>query len=395
MIKNNFHEKISLFLCFLILNNYLLLSLSLSQVIIKLNFLLFLITILVFYFKNFLENPFLKIFFLLLIVISFGTPTFDWDPRSIWLFHAKRIFFDGSVFSVADNYASFSNNDYPSLAPAFASSFALLIGNWNEVFPKSSFTLMYLPPLILAYSFFKNTQYLIFLSIIFFIIGRYLFNGGADGLLALYFVLSVLLMYLLIIKESAFYKNKLFFYIISFCFFISLTLIKNEGIVLLLLLFLATFLIKLYNRELNKNISKFTILLFAFLPIILWKFFCYSKGIDNIYINTNIFFNLLSRYNELENYKLIFYFLFLNEKFLLALLLFSISFWINWNRDLFALILIITISYFFILFFIYLDTPFDFYFTLNSTAARIIKSLSLLLAFFGLYNLNYGKTKTL
>ena len=161
MIKNNFHEKISLFLCFLILNNYLLLSLSLSQVIIKLNFLLFLITILVFYFKNFFENPFLKIFFLLLIVISFGTPTFDWDPRSIWLFHAKRIFFDGSVFSVADNYASFSNNDYPSLAPAFASSFALLIGSWNEVFPKSSFTLMCLPPLILAYSFFKNTQYLI------------------------------------------------------------------------------------------------------------------------------------------------------------------------------------------------------------------------------------------
>jgi len=49
----------------------------------------------------------------------------------------------------------------------------------------------------------------------------------------------------------------------------------------------------------------------------------------------------------------------------------------------------------FILFFIYLSTPFDFYWQLDSTAARVIKSLSFLLAFFGLYNLSNGKIKTL
>ena len=172
MIKDYFHEKIALVLSFLILNNYLLLSLNFTQLLIKINFLIFLLTVLIFYSKNFLENPFLKIFFLFIIFISLGTPTFEWDPRSIWLFHAKRIFYDQSIFSAMDNYAEFSNNAYPALAPAFAASLAFLVGHWNEVFPKLSFSLMFLPPLILTYAFLKDTQYLIFLSIVFFTIGK-------------------------------------------------------------------------------------------------------------------------------------------------------------------------------------------------------------------------------
>ena len=230
MTKDSFHEKIALVLSFLILNNYLFLALDFSQLLIKINFIIFLVIILVFYFQNFLENPFLKIFFLFIIFVSLGTPTFEWDPRSIWLFHAKRIFFDQSIFSIADNYAAFSHNEYPSLAPAFASSLAVLVGHWNEVFPKLSFTLMFLPPLILAYSFLKDTQYLIFLSIVFFTIGKFLFNGWADGLVAMYFGLSAFLMYLLFIIDTNFFKNRLLFYLLAFCFFVSLTLIKNEGI---------------------------------------------------------------------------------------------------------------------------------------------------------------------
>ena len=126
-----FHEKIALVLTLTILNNYLLLSLSLPQVIIKINFLIFLVTILIFYSKNFLENPFLKISFLFIIFISLGTATDGWDARSIWLFHAKRIFYENSIFSGLDDYASFSHNAYPTIAPAFASSLATLIGYWN------------------------------------------------------------------------------------------------------------------------------------------------------------------------------------------------------------------------------------------------------------------------
>ena len=387
MIKNHFHEKISLILSFLILNNYLLLSLSFPQSVIKINFIIFLTTILVFYFKNFFENPFLKIFFLFLIFISLGTPTFEWDARSIWLFHAKRIFFDQSIFSVADNYAAFSHNEYPSLAPAFASSLASLVGHWNEVFPKLSFTLMFLPPLILTYPFLRHTHYLIYLSVVFFTIGKFLFSGWADGLVAIYFGSGAFLMYLLIIVDTNFYRNRLLFWLLGFCFFITLTLIKNEGIVMLFILFTATFLIKLNKRELRKDISKLAFLCISFLPIILWKFFCYFKGIGDHYINTNILLNLLPRLGDLNNYKQISYFIFLNEKFLISLIFFIISFWVKRNRELFSFISIVAAMYIIILFFIYLSTPYDFYWQLNSSVARVIRSLSFLLAFFGLYNL--------
>ena len=394
MIKDYFHEKIALVLSFLILNNYLFLSLNFPQLLIKINFLVFLVTVFIFYSKNFLENSFLKIFFLVIIFISLGTPTFEWDPRSIWLFHAKRIFYDQSIFSVMDNYAEFSHNAYPTLAPAFASSLAFLVGHWNEVFPKLSFTLMFLPPLILIYSFLKNTHYLIFLSIVFFTIGKFLFNGWADGLVAIYFGLSAFLMYLLFIVDTNFYRNKFFFYLLAFCFFISLTLIKNEGTALLFTLFVTTFFIKLYKGELRKDISKLIFLSISFIPIILWNLFCYSKGIGNDYINTNILLNLLPRLDDLNNYKLISYFIFLNEKFLIALIFFIVSFWIKLDKELFSFIFLVTVMYIFILFFIYLSTPYDFYWQLDSTAARVIRSVSFLLAFFGLYNLTNRKTKT-
>ena len=387
MTKDSFHEKIALVLSFLILNNYLLLSLNFPQLLIKINFLIFLVTVFIFYSKNFLENPFLKIFFLFIIFISLGTPTFEWDARSIWLFHAKRIFYDQSIFSIGDNYAAFSHNEYSSLAPAFASSLAFLVGHWNEVFPKLSFSLMFLPPLILTYAFLKDTQYLIFLSIVFFTIGKFLFNGWTDGLVAIYFGLSAFLMYLLFFIDTNFFKNRLLFYLLAFCFFISLTLIKNEGIALLFILFATTFIIKLYKGQLGKDISKLVFLSISFLPVIFWKFFCYSKGIGDHYINTNILLNLLPRLDDLNNYKLISYFLFLNEKFLIALIFFLVSFWVKPNKELFSFVSTVITMYIFVLFFIYLSTPYDFYWQLDSTAARLIKSLSFVMAFFGLYNL--------
>ncbi len=390
MTHTNFYEKITLVLSFLILSNYLFLSLNFSIILIKINFIIFLFTILVFYFKNFLEKPFLKIFLLCIIFISLGTATFEWDPRSIWLFHAKVMFYGDSVFSLDDSY-KFSHIEYPNLAPAFASALAILVGHWNEVFPKISFSLMFLPPLILIFSFFKDVRYLIFLSIVLFTVGKFLFNGWADGLVAIYFGISAFLMYLLFITDSNFYKNRPIFHMLAFCFFVSLTLIKNEGIALLFVIFLSTFLINLFKLRLKRDISKFFLLSISFLPIIIWKFFCYSKGIGDDYISTNILLNLLPRLEDLNNYKAISYFLFLNEKFLFALIFFLVSFWIKFDKELFSFIFIITLMYILILFIIYLSTPYDFYWQLNSSAARVIRSLSFLLAFFALYNIKIAK----
>jgi len=391
MTIDNFNKKIVLISSALILSNFFLLTISVTELFVKINYVLFLSVIVLYYFKNIFDNWYLKIFFLLIILIALGTPAFEWDARSIWLFHAKRIFYENSILSVSDNYASFSHNDYPTLAPAFASSLASLVGYWNEVFPKISFTLMFFPPLVLAGVFFKNTKYLIFLSIVFFIVGKFLLNGWMDGLVAIYFCLSSLLIYLFFVDDSNEYKKENIFYYIGLFFFISLSLLKNEGIVLLSILFFTSFLISLNEKKIIKNKNFYILMLVSFVPIVLWKIFCYSENLGNDYINENTIIYLNTRLYNLENYKLIFYFLLLNEKFLISLTFFIISFWFKWNKKLFIYVSIISVIYILVLSLIYLSTPYDFYFQLNSSAARLIKVISLLMGFFGLYNLSYKK----
>ena len=153
------------------------------------------------------------------------------------------------------------------------------------------------------------------------------------------------------------------------------------------MLFITTFFTKIYYGEIKKSILKIILLSSAFLPIILWKLFCYSKGIAySHFVNENTLPNLLDRINEASNYLQISYFIFLNEKFLICLAFFLISFLVKRNRELFGFVSISIFLYISILFFIYLSTPYDFYWQLNSTAARVVKSLSFSLAFFGLYN---------
>ena len=109
-------------------------------------------------------------------------------------------------------------------------------------------------------------------------------------------------------------------------------------------------MIKIYKHELRNNVKKLIYLSFSFLPIILWKLFCYSKGIGNDYVNLNILLNLLPRINNFDNYLLISYFLLLNEKFLYSLIFFSVIFWISWNKELFIFVFINAILYILILY---------------------------------------------
>ena len=198
----NFNYKITLVLLFFILNSYLVLSFKLPIFLLKANLLLFLFTITLFYIKYLKYNFSLKLYFLLIILLCLGTAATNWDTRSIYLFHTKRIFFDESIYSVVDNYASFSHNDYPLLVPAFSSSFAFLVGYWHEIFPKSAFTLMLLPPLIFLSSYLNMKKYLIFLSIVIFFLGQQLFNGAVDGIVSLYFIVCCFCFYQIFISSE-------------------------------------------------------------------------------------------------------------------------------------------------------------------------------------------------
>ena len=355
----NFNDRISLSLIFLILNSYFILALNMPQILLKLNLSIFFIVFSYFYLKYYKFNFPLKLYFLLILILCLGSAATNWDLRSIYLFHTKRIFLDGSIYSVADNYAKFSHNDYPRLLPSFSSSFAFLTGYWNEIFPKSAFTFIYIPPLIFLSSYLNNKKYLIFLSILIFFIGQFLFNGGVDGIVAVYFITCAFCFYYIFFEKNN-QEIKTIFYLLTLLFCTSLTLIKNEGLALLLIIFSSTILVKLFEKNLKPHLKKILFFSISFIPMLFWKYFCYKNNIVNDYINTDFFAQISSRIYIFENYKLFFNYFFLsNEKFIIALALFSISFYLTFNKNLFFYVIFLFSAYLIIILLVHLSTPID------------------------------------
>ena len=101
-------------------------------------------------------------FYIVLVIvilsfISLGSPVADWDSRSIWLFNAKRIFYNLTLKEFTSYYVSeFSTVDYPILVQTLSASLATLIGHWNEVFPKFSNVIMALPALLIFTNVIKS-----------------------------------------------------------------------------------------------------------------------------------------------------------------------------------------------------------------------------------------------
>ena len=388
----NFNQKITLVLLFFILNSYLVLSLKLPIFLLKINLVFFLFGSALFYIKYLKYNFSLKLYFLLIILLCLGTAATNWDTRSIYLFHTKRIFFDESIYSVIDNYASFSHNDYPLLVPAFSSSFAFLVGYWHEIIPKSAFTFILLPPLIFFSSCLNNKKYLIFLSIVIFFLGQQLFNGGLDGIVSLYFITCCFCFYEIFLSNEK--RNSRLYLILTLFFSISLTLIKNEGLALLFIIFLTTLLFKIFQKDKPKQLGSLILLSLAFIPMILWKLFCFKNNISNDYINYSFFEQIFPRLFDTENYKIFFhYFIFSNEKIIIAISIFLISFYLNFNRRLFYYCIFIFLLYLFIILIVHFATPLDFLHQIQTSSFRIVKTFSLFLGSFSILNLQNNKNK--
>ena len=360
----------------IILNYILFLSSSLI-ILIKLNFILFILFTFYYFFK-YEKNKFLILFLLGLIIISLGTSTNSWDARSIWLFKAKEFFYDHSLISIKNNYAEFSHNNYPSIAPAFSAGLSTLIGYWNEIYPKTGLTLMFVPPLIIISRFFDNNFFLISISIILFIIGKFLVNGELDGLVALYFVSSVIMIY----NFKNLKRNIFFDYLPLIFLLIILSLLKTEGTILLLCSFIGSMIIFYKKKILCKNLIISFII--SIIPVLIWNFFCSINNIGN-----NYFFNINDFNNRilyLKNYILIFEYLLLNEKFFFGLITFLISIVYIKNKDILIYVSSISLTYILFLFIVYLSTPLDLEWHLNS-ANRIIKPIALFLSIFSLYSI--------
>ena len=377
--KIDINTNVLILLGVIILNHIFLLSPALNF-LARVNFLIF-IFFTIFYFFRFKENKILFILIILLLIIALGTPTTAWDARSIWLLKAKIIFYDQSFLSINNNSPHFSNTSYPIIAPAFAASFADMIGHWNEIFPKAAFTLMFIPPLILISRLINNNYFLLTIILILFNLGKYLTNGELDGLISIYFVVSAIMFYNL----KSINKNSYIDYLILIFLNIILTLLKVEGSILLISLILGSLIIFINDKKILRNIILISII--SFIPVLIWNIFCTYNSLDVSNINNTFTVdNLSSRILFLKNYIIIFEYLLLNEKFLFGLFILILSLFFFKNNKMLYFVFYTSLIYIFFLFTIYLSTSLDLEWHLNS-ASRIIKPIALLFSIFSLYNI--------
>ena len=408
-LKINFRD---LYVCVainsLILLNYFFLPFNFN--FLKIVFILFIfITFITFVTYSFSKDYISKIFILIIFTVCLGTPLNDWDGKYIWLFHAKRIFFDNNLYAQLDNYMPWTHNDYPPLIPSLSASIANFFHIWNDNHPKISSAVMLCTMIIFINSIIQdNLIRIIFFSLFLWITEKTFLSGSVDDILSSYTLCSSLIMYFLFFKEKYFSNNRKLLFLLFYTFVTLTTLVKNEGLVITIILFLsATFIKKIILKE-KSNISIYIIFIISLIPIFIWKLKCYNAGIYSDIINLDNIKNFKDRSLDLRSYWNIFNYMTLNKSLLLPILLFfTLNFKkikiISTNKLIFfkkielkktiylSYMIFFSISYYLIIFFIYLSTPNDLIWHLSTSSYRVVMPIGVMLVFYSLINLSDNK----
>ena len=241
---------------------------------------------------------------LLLGIFFFGClwvltePVTDWDARSIWFFHAKRIFIDNHLYAQLDNYAPWSHNDYPPLLPSLAASIAKSFGFWNEYLPRISILLALFPILLISKWLFNNQlAFNLWVLGLLLICKTSLINGYMDSLLAIYIASGCLL----ITKIYSNTKNKFQYYFPLILVLASLPLIKNEGLLATLIFILL--LIPRFNKE---TIYVALSILSISIYLLFWKYPLILNNIHSDLFSSDVFSIITQRINNPDEIILIF-----------------------------------------------------------------------------------------
>lgn len=375
---------------FLIILNYLTLFIFFNEFLIKFFFSIFFLSIIFFIFYTKLEYLYLKITFIGLIIISLGDATEDWDAWAVWLFKAKRIFFDQSVLGFLDGYASFQNNDQPLLGPSFATSVGIFIGKWNEIFPKVGILFITFPPLILSVNIFHKHLNFIFICFTVYLINTFFINGFLDGLVAIYFGFSAYLFYNIFIENKFSWLK----FLILLNFLTILSLLKNEGVVIILILF---FYILIFDYFDKKNFIKIRLKffsLFSLIPLVYWKYLVFISEINNYHFSDSSFVNLILRIKDISTYKIIFEYLIGSHSLLFVILLFIINYFLFKRKILTLYVSYVGFTYFISVILVHLLSKMDFEWGIAASFTRVISMpIAYLLIFFTIYQYQDKKIK--
>jgi len=318
----------------------------------------------------------LILFLLFGIIFTLGLGSPSWDARSIWLFHAKRIFLENNLYAQLDNYAPWSHNDYPVIFSALAATLAKAVGHWNEVFPKSVLLLFLIPPLLVCSALFKQKFLMVlFLAGIGVICRSNLFNGHMDALVAIY-TCAIILITMKINKTQVDSSSEFIYPTLTLISFFSvLIFLKNEGLAISLVVLLLTFFLQTNIPKLN--IIAIAVFTFA-LYFILWKWPVLKANIETDIMATGTHQRLIDRLFSYHDLQLIF------DKFIkysgIYFGIFLLNFFrmrLNWAY--LALPALFVTSYIVILFLIYLSTPNDLEWHLSTSVKRVLLPINVVL----------------
>lgn len=342
--------------------------------------------------KKFNEYWYVKIIIILLLIISLGSPTIPNDSRNLYLFSAKILFYGSNLYEILNTYDSSVNNFFgivfakPKLAATLSATSAKLIGHWNEIYPKSTNVILLFPSVLFLISFFSSRNIIaLWLFSILFFSGKLFINGLMDGIIALYFTSSILVIYKISITNNL--SEKKLLYLILFLFLTILSLTKYEGGIMLVTIIISSFLIDfIYEKKINLKIA-FTVFLSS-IPILFWKYIFFLKNIKMEFLQDgDPFTKVYSRVSNPEDVLSILSFLARNEKLLIALILFVlISFkYFNTNKKLIYLTVINVVLYFSVVIFAILMTPHTVTIQLEQSSTRVFIPIVLMLVYTSIF----------
>lgn len=312
-----------------------------------------------------------------LLVLALGSPTDEWDPRSIWMLHAKRIYLENSLYAQLDGYAIFSHNDYPSLMPLWSATAAKVVGHWNEIFPKAAATLLLLPPLLLIARSLRTWWVAgLFAVAVLEVGGRYLVDGYMDAFLAVYAVaaLAVAIQPRRDAAEAAWFNLAAYAALSAV-----LTLIKNEGAVLAILVaVVAVGTLLLRDRRMPwALLAAFAV---SMLPLVAWKLAVSGAHLGNDLAESDLKGQLLARLPDLAPTVLILKAM-LRSAVWVPLVLLLVLWTRTWRVPAARAGLAVALGYFGVLFAVYLSTPHDLVWHLATSAKRVALPVQLLLMY--------------
>jgi hypothetical protein len=384
-----FIDIITLSLSSIILMNYITFFIIFNIYLIKFYILSYIVILLLFIFVTKFNYLYLKISFLFLLLFLLGNPTNAWDGWVVWMFKAKRIFIDQSIFGFLDNYHPSSNNDQPLIVPAFCASIAFFFDKYNEIFPKLGILFTSMPLLIYSTNIFKKNIHFIFTCLSLLIISHWFINGYLDGLVALYFTFCSYLIFNIFLDGKFTYVK--FFNL--FLFLIILSLLKNEGVVLVFFCFLQIVLCLILKKKLYKKNKINFYLFFCFLPIFLWKIILIKNGISNFHLVDGLD-HFLNKFKNIENWKLILNSIFKYHKFTISFALLSYLFFKYKNYFRVGYCLFVGSLYFLIFILVSFLSPMEFFWVYGHSVQRILLTPTYLFCFMIIYEFSLKNQKT-